>query len=95
MTDTELEVRIKIEPENTVIPKRYINFAKQVTKLATAQGLEKITLVIYPGFFEKSRDEPWNNPVELYWEQGRHGADSWKFMLKSTVAVHCCLENEK
>ena len=68
--------------ENTVIPEKHIEFCKAVAALAREHELDRVSLQFRPGFHDDWRDE-----IVMNWEQGRHGEDSNRLMITSTVMV--------
>ena len=66
----------------TTIPAKYVEFCEQVARLARDAGLRSVGLNFSPGF-----DSGWNHPVQLHWEDGRHGESSRRFVVTSQVTV--------
>ena len=66
----------------TTIPAKYVEFCEQVARLARDAGLRSVGLNFSPGF-----DGGWNHPVQLHWEDGRHGESSRRFVVTSQVTV--------
>lgn len=71
------------EPESKIsIPEREREFCRAVARLCRERGLRK-----FNGSYEPPFGDPWGDRVEMAWEQGRHGEDSDKLFISSTVRV--------
>ena len=68
------------------IPPNYIAFCKAVAKLASDAGFSRVGLTITPSY-----DTGWTSDVQLRWDSGRHGEDSAKLYITSTIQVHAML----
>lgn len=68
--------------QETIIPAKYVDLCEQVARLAKAAGLRSVGMTFTPGF-----DSGWNHPVQLHWEDGRHGESSRRFVVTSQVTV--------
>lgn len=66
----------------TAIPEKQIEFCRAVAKLAAAYGLIRLGLTYQPSYDE------WSDKITLTWDTGRHGADSGRLYIASTVCVH-------
>ena len=66
------------------IPDRYIQFCKDVAELAIKYELNSVGMRFTPGYSENY----WRSDIVLNWEQGRHGEDSRRLNISSTVALH-------
>lgn len=64
------------------IPTNYVEFAEKVAILAKEYEFGNVTLTVRPGF----RDE-WRSMVTMTWQQGRHGDESHRMHLSSTIDV--------
>lgn len=69
--------------DTTTIPANHIEFCRAVAKLAAAAGLTRLGMTFRPAFCD-----PWRDEVQMRWEDGRHGEDSGKVFITSTVQVH-------
>ena len=72
--------------ESSVIPENHIAFCKAVAQLCRDHKMERVGLTYTPSF----RD-PWSDPIQMVWEQGRHGEDSDKLTITSTVQLRAVL----
>ncbi|HEU4376254.1 MAG TPA: hypothetical protein VFS02_22365 [Telluria sp.] len=64
------------------IPNNYVSFCTAVVKLAQAEGFGSLGLTINPGL-----DDSWTDQVRMNWRQGRHGEESRRLVIESTVIV--------
>ena len=64
------------------IPKKYIDMAEAVGKLAIEAGLRNFSLSINPGF-----GSAWRDQIQVTWETGRHGEDERQLRVTSTVNI--------
>ena len=69
--------------KSEVIPKIYLDFCRDVSELAKKIGLNSLSVSMTPGYF----DNNWRNKIQMHWEQGRHGEDSYACRVSSTVDV--------
>ena len=67
---------------NTNIPSSHIEFCKDVALLAQRYRVDSVSLQFRPGF-----DDIWSDEIQMSWEQGRHGEDSGRLVISSTVVV--------
>ena len=67
----------------STIPQKYIEFCKAVSALASSAGFERLGVTITPGF-----SSGWDDDIQLKWEPGRHGEDSNRLYITSTVRIH-------
>ena len=67
----------------SAIPEKHLDFCRAVAALAAAAGIGRASMTFTPGFGDEWRDE-----IQLVWEQGRHGEDSRRVFVTSTVRVH-------
>ena len=68
--------------QETTIPTKYVDLCEQVAKLAREAGLRCLGLTFTPGFGSE-----WNYPIQLHWEDGRHGESSRRFVVTSQVTL--------
>lgn len=69
------------------IPEAYVEFCKTVARLGREAGFESIGLTIRPGF-----RQDWSDPIQMNWQQGRHGDDSLNMAITSTVMIRANLD---
>lgn len=70
--------------QNTVIPAEYVEFGKEVAKLAAKLNLSRMSLKITPGFYGPK----WDSDINMHWDSGRHGDSAHKMHISSEVTVH-------
>jgi len=76
MTDT---------PHN--IPEKHVEFCKAVSRLCKEHGIGNLSATYRPDW----QDE-WKSDIRLRWTQGRHGEDSGRVEIGSTIEVHLSAE---
>ena len=64
------------------IPEKHLVFCREVAALAAAHCADKFNLTFTPSF-----DDDWQDEISMHWGQGRHGEDSHKTHVTSTVLV--------
>lgn len=64
------------------IPERHQEFCKAVARLCREHGLIKANMSYSPAF-----EDDWDGEIQMSWEDGRHGEDSDKLFLSSTLRV--------
>lgn len=68
--------------DGPAIPERYIQFAREVARLAMKYQLRSFDLNIHPGYEDYAE---WRDMICIGWKQGRHGEDSNDLRLSSAV----------
>ena len=66
----------------SAIPEKQLEFCRAVAALAADAGVSQLSLTFFPGLHDEWRDE-----IKMQWEQGRHGEDSRRVFVTSTVMV--------
>lgn len=66
----------------TEIPKDIQQFGAELAALAKRHGLRFLD-----GKFSPALDSTWHNDVHFRWEDGRHGAESFRISLHSIISV--------
>ena len=66
----------------SAIPEKHLEFCRKVAALAAEAGINRATLKFMPGFGDE-----WQDEIDMHWEQGRHGEDSRRVFVTSTVRV--------
>lgn len=75
--------------EETVIPAEYVEFGKQVARLAEKLNLSRWSMNITPGFYGPK----WDNNISVNWDSGRHSDSANKLFISSEVTVHAEIDN--
>jgi hypothetical protein len=68
--------------ENTVIPDEYVEFCKEVAKMAAKLQLYRMSMSIQPGY-----DSTWRSNITMSWASGRHGDEAEQVRISSQVDV--------
>lgn len=66
----------------SAIPEKHLDFCRAVAELARSAGIGRAALTFHPSF-----DDEWRDQIQMQWEQGRHGEDSRRIYVTSTVQV--------
>jgi hypothetical protein len=66
----------------SAIPEKHIEFCRAIAKLAKEAGIDRASITFNPGIHDEWRDE-----IQMHWSQGRHGEDSRRIYVTSTVQV--------
>lgn len=77
-----LDRDVMCEETMSQIPEKYLEFCKAVAALAREADIEKVTLTAHPDVLDT-----WRSTIEMHWEQGRHGEDSRRCFISSTVRI--------
>lgn len=64
------------------IPEKHQEFCKAVARLCRKHGLNR-----FGGSYTPDFTDDWRDQIQFVWEQGRHGEDSDKLRITSTVTV--------
>ena len=78
MTDETLP---KIE-----IPVHHQEFCKAIARVAREHGMEN-----FSGSYRPKFRDAWHDQINFSWEQGRHGEDSDRLHITSSMHVHTTL----
>ena len=70
----------------SAIPEKYIEFCRAVAELAKVSGISEISLTFQPDI-----GNSWQDEIKMQWERGRHGEDSRRLFVTSTVQVRANL----
>lgn len=65
------------------IPEDFIAYARECAALAKKYDFSSVAISIRPSF-----SHTWRDQVTVNWDQGRHGEDSNKINVSSTVHVY-------
>jgi hypothetical protein len=76
--------------EKISIPDNHQEFCKAIARVCREHDMHKCALTYSPTF----RDA-WDGDIAMVWEQGRHGEDSDKIFISSTVRVWTRIGPEK
>jgi hypothetical protein len=68
--------------ENTKLPDEYVEFCKQVAKLAAKLKLDRMSMTIRPGY-----DSTWQSDINMNWNTGRHGDEEEAVRISSQVEI--------
>jgi len=64
------------------IPQAHQDFCKAVARLCRERGIERASFTYRPNY-----SDAWQSEITMSWGQGRHGEDSDRIILSSTVLV--------
>ena len=64
------------------IPERHQEFCRALARVAREHGVNK-----FSGSFVPEWKDDWSGDINFSWEQGRHGEDSDKLFIASTLRV--------
>ena len=78
-----------MEVKNGEIPDRYVEFCKEVGRLAREMDVSRCQVQITPGVFDE-----WRGEVVCNWSQGRHGADRDNLTVTSSRLIHVNIGDE-
>lgn len=70
--------------EESVIPIEYIEFCKQVSRLAEKHNLSRLSMKITPGFYGPK----WGSDINMHWEHGRHGDYAHRVNISSEITMY-------
>ena len=76
------------------IQDKYKEFCKEVTKIAESYGLSKLHMKFTPGF-DDWKEKLWQDEIQCSWNAGRHGADTKRFNLSSTITLYVDMDDEE
>jgi len=68
--------------DSPIIPERYVEFGREVGRLAKRYGLREFDIRIHPGYEEA---DEWRDMIVVTWKQGRHGEAADHLHLSSMV----------
>lgn len=65
------------------IPANHLAFCKAVARVCKEHGINNLSATYRPGW-----EDGWHADIRLRWTQGRHGADSDRVEIGSTIEVN-------
>ena len=71
------------------IPDRFVDFCKEVGRLAREMDVTNCDVKITPSW-----DDEWSGEVTCHWTRGRHGADRNKLTVTSSRRISVNLADE-
>ncbi len=71
------------------IPEKYQEFCREVAKLAVKLNVDSAQITLRPGF-----NEDWSGDIQANWNMGRHGSESHRIVITSTVRIHTDLSGD-
>lgn len=78
------EYRVPETP--SVIPERLVEFARALCRVARDNRIDNMEVRFSSGIYNKNME--WPSPIQVSWEQGRHGAADDVMHLSSEVTLH-------
>ena len=85
--------QLQTEESMSAIPEKYIEFCRAVAELAKVSGISEISMTFQPDIGNSWQDigNSWQDEIKMRWAQGRHGEDSRRLFVTSTVQVRANL----
>jgi hypothetical protein len=78
-----------IDTRNGEIPDRFVDFCKEVGRLAREMDVTNCDVKITPAW-----NDEWRGEVTCHWTRGRHGADRDKLTVTTSRRIYVDLGDE-